>query len=240
MRVPYLLGAAVLLAHGVLLMGLLRTAAPSPAEVTLADMVARFEMAPLQPTHSPATSPEPDQAVAPSERPHAPRPEASAQAQQSVQQPAPQPLQQSADPRHVAPALPQAGAVTESATTPSHQAAATGEARPTPQVAPTAPSSPRTVAITAVQYQRPPAPVYPRRSERLGESGEVWLKVLISAQGRPAQVLVVRSSGFEALDRAAVEAMQAAVFKPYAENGWAQAVWVQTPIAFHLDSSHEY
>ncbi|MDQ5927397.1 MAG: periplasmic protein TonB, partial [Pseudomonadota bacterium] len=115
--------------------------------------------------------------------------------------------------------------------------AATGGTQPTSHAAPTSPGTPRTVAITDVQYQRPPAPVYPRRSQRLGEAGEVWLKVLISADGRAAQVLVVRSSGFDALDHAAVAAMKAAIFKPYAENGVAQAVWVQTPIAFHLESA---
>jgi protein TonB len=119
----------------------------------------------------------------------------------------------------------------------AQEPAATGGTQPPPHAAPTSPGTPRTVAITDVHYQRPPAPIYPRRSQRLGETGEVWLKVLISAEGRAAQVLVVRSSGFDALDHAAVVAMKAAIFKPYAENGVAQAVWVQTPIAFHLESA---
>ncbi|MEJ5897189.1 TonB family protein [Aquabacterium sp. G14] len=229
MRVPFLLGGAVLLSHGVLLLAVLRAPAPAPSEVTVADMVTRFEMSLVQSTHSPTTLPATDQtAVTPDHIP-APRPTASVQAPQSVQP--------SADTSQSVAAQTPAGTLPGPAMAPSHQPAATGEAQPTPHATPTVASAPRTVAITDVQYQRPPTPVYPRRSQRLGETGEVWLKVLISAEGRAAQVLVVRSSGFDALDHAAVEAMKAAIFKPYAENGVAQAVWVQTPIAFHLESA---
>ena len=59
----------------------------------------------------------------------------------------------------------------------------------------------------------------------IGERGEVWLKVLISAEGRATQVVVVRSSGFGALDQAAIDAMKATIFKPYTENGVAQPAW---------------
>lgn len=96
---------------------------------------------------------------------------------------------------------------------------------------------PRTVSIREVQYLRAPSPIYPRAAERRGESGEVLLRVLIGTDGQPAQVIVTRSSGYEALDRAAIQAMRAAQFKPYLDNGVAQTVWVQTPIAFHLESS---
>lgn len=104
-------------------------------------------------------------------------------------------------------------------------------------VVPSPGAAPRTVSVREVQYLRAPAPVYPRAAERRGESGEVVLKVLIGTDGHPAQVLLSRSSGFDALDRAAIDAMRAAVFKPYAENGVPQTVWVHTPIAFDLESA---
>lgn len=233
MRVPSLIGGVVLLGHGILLLSVMRAPAPLPPEVTV-DMVTRFEMSQVQPPRSPqppAPLPEPLQARP--DRTPPPRPTEPLPAPQQ----APQPVSPVADARPSLPAQTQASALPGTASASAQEPTATEGARPTPHAVPTAPSTPRTVAITDVQYQRAPAPVYPRRSQRLGETGEVWLKVLISAEGRAAQVLVVRSSGFDALDHAAVEAMKAAVFKPYAENGVTQAVWVQTPIAFHLESA---
>jgi protein TonB len=233
MRVPSLIGGVVLLGHGILLLLVMRAPAPRPAEVTV-DMVTRFEMSQVQPPPSPqppAALPEPLQA-----RPDRTQPPSPTEPMPAPQQ-APQPVSPVADVRPSLPAQTQASALPGAAIASVQEPAATGGTQPTSHAAPTSLGTPRTVAITDVQYQRPPAPVYPRRSQRLGEAGEVWLKVLISADGRAAQVLVVRSSGFDALDHAAVAAMKAAIFKPYAENGVAQAVWVQTPIAFHLESA---
>lgn len=234
MRVPSLIGGVVLLGHGILLLSVMRAPAPLPPEVTVVDMVSRFEMSQVQPPpshQSPAALSEPLRARpdrTPPPRPTEPTP---------VPRQAAQPVSLLADARPSLPAQTQASALPGTASASAQEPTATEGAQPTPHAAPTSPGTPRTVAITDVQYQRPPAPVYPRRSQRLGETGEVWLKVLISAEGRAAQVLVVRSSGFDALDHAAVAAMRAAIFKPYAENGVAQAVWVQTPIAFHLESA---
>lgn len=231
MRLPYLIGGVVLLGHGILLLSVMRAPAPRPAEVTV-EMVTRFEMSQVQSPPSPlppAALPEPLQA-----RPdRTPPPRLTEPTPAPLQ--APQPVSPVADARPSLPAQTQASALPGAAMASAQEPAATGRVQPASHAA--APSTPRTVAITDVQYQRPPEPVYPRRSQRLGEVGEVWLKVLISAEGRATQVLVVRSSGFDALDHAAVAAMKAAIFKPYAENGVAQAVWVQTPIAFHLESA---
>lgn len=106
---------------------------------------------------------------------------------------------------------------------------------PAPPAPPAPPPPPKTVAATAVQYLRPPAPVYPAISRRLGESGRVVLRVLIDDKGLPRQIVVQQSSGHARLDNAALDAMKDARFKPYTENGVALPVWAPAPIAFDLE-----
>ena len=80
----------------------------------------------------------------------------------------------------------------------------------------------------------PPNPIYPTRSRKAGEQGNIMVRVLIDATGRPAQVSLQTSSGYRALDESALSAVRAAQFRPYAEGGLAQAVWVLVPINFVL------
>ena len=89
---------------------------------------------------------------------------------------------------------------------------------------------------SAVQYLRPPAPVYPRASRRQGETGRATVRVLIDEQGRPAELRVQSSSGHARLDEAGLEALRDARFRPYAENGVAQRVWALVPIHFDLEN----
>jgi protein TonB len=86
--------------------------------------------------------------------------------------------------------------------------------------------------VESVEYVRPPAPVYPRESSRRREYGTVTLRVLVDPVGRPAQVRVERSSGFERLDIAALEAVRKALFRPHEVNGVAQAAQVLIPVEF--------
>ncbi len=95
------------------------------------------------------------------------------------------------------------------------------------------PERPRTVG--RVDYLgRRPSPTYPRLSERRGEQGRVVLRVLISPEGRVAQVKVQQSSGYDRLDEAAIEAMRQARFRPYTENGIAYQALVDIPFDFVL------
>lgn len=66
--------------------------------------------------------------------------------------------------------------------------------------------------VASVEYLRAPAPAYPAESSRRRERGTVLLRVLVDAQGRPAQVLVERSSGYARLDDAARSAVEDALF----------------------------
>jgi len=97
-----------------------------------------------------------------------------------------------------------------------------------------APAAPRTVSVSQIGYLVPPNPVYPSRARRSGEQGTVTVRVLVDAAGRPTQATVQGSSGHAALDEAALSAVRAAQFRPYAERGLAQPVWVLIPINFKL------
>jgi protein TonB len=107
------------------------------------------------------------------------------------------------------------------------------EAQPQ-QAAPAAPAAPRTVSASQLGYIVPPNPIYPARSRKAGEQGNVMVRVLVDVTGRPAQVSLQTSSGHPELDQSAISAVRAAQFRPYAEGGLAQAVWVLVPINFVL------
>jgi protein TonB len=99
---------------------------------------------------------------------------------------------------------------------------------------PPAPSGPKTVSASQLGYLVPPNPIYPQRSRRAGEEGKVMVRVLVDVTGRPAQVSLQASSGHRELDDSAVSAVRAAQFRPYAEGGAPQPVWVLVPINFVL------
>ena len=102
------------------------------------------------------------------------------------------------------------------------------------QAAPAAPAAPKTVSASQLGYLVAPNPIYPGRSRKAGEQGNVMIRVLVDVTGRPAQVSLQTSSGHPELDQSALSAVRAAQFRPYAEGGVAQAVWVLVPINFVL------
>jgi protein TonB len=91
--------------------------------------------------------------------------------------------------------------------------------------------------VESVEYVRAAPPVYPRESQRRREHGTVILRVLVDAEGRPAQIRVEQSSGFERLDSAAREAVAKFLFRPYEVNGVAQPAQVLIPIGFDRRAS---
>jgi protein TonB len=100
---------------------------------------------------------------------------------------------------------------------------------------PPPPPARRVVAATAVQYRVLPPVEVPRASRRAGESGMVWLKVVVSVTGLPTSVVVHRSSGFPRLDEQAVWAMRQARFKPQTEDGSPIELEVTAPIEYLLE-----
>jgi periplasmic protein TonB len=109
-----------------------------------------------------------------------------------------------------------------------------------PAVEPATPPSPppplrKVVAATAVDYLRLPPVEVPRLSRRAGESGTVWLRVVVDGRGLPLQVSVQRSSGHARLDEQALWAMRQARFKPQTENGQPIELEVTAPIEYTLE-----
>jgi len=64
-------------------------------------------------------------------------------------------------------------------------------------------------------------PKYPRISRKRGEKGKVLIKVVISSDGRSERVKVEKSSGYQRLDQAAVNAAKKCRFVAAKRNGRA-------------------
>ena len=100
---------------------------------------------------------------------------------------------------------------------------------------PAANPEPKTIT-SGVDYLQAPRPEYPAASRRLHEQGKTLLRVLINQQGQPEKAEIQQSSGSARLDEAARQAVLAALFKPYSENGKSIAVYALVPIRFQLNA----
>jgi protein TonB len=141
-------------------------------------------------------------------------------------------------PQPPAPATPEPPAVlaapTASVTAPVVPAAAPAPPPPAPPPPPAAPAKVELPSSKADYLHNPP-PDYPRMSTRLGEQGKVVLKVLIGTDGAPQKVELVTSSGFERLDKSALDAAMRWRYVPGKRGGVAEAMWYQVPIQFTLE-----
>ncbi len=81
--------------------------------------------------------------------------------------------------------------------------------------APDAPGDVREEGVTSgVERKSVPRPQYPRLARRRGHEGDVAVKVFVDSQGRPDNVKLIESSGYNSLDNAAIEAAGDASFQP--------------------------
>ncbi len=90
------------------------------------------------------------------------------------------------------------------------------------------------VLSSGIEYIKEPLLEYPKQSRRLNETGKVILRVLVDQLGKPAQVVLHQSCGFDRLDRAAINAVQQALFRPFTDSGKAITAWAIVPIQFEL------
>lgn len=88
--------------------------------------------------------------------------------------------------------------------------------------------------VSDLAFLVPPATRMPELARRKRMEGVAQILVLVDELGRPRQVQVHSSSGFEVLDQAALEAVKRALFRPYMENGVARSVRAIVPIEFVL------
>ena len=101
--------------------------------------------------------------------------------------------------------------------------------------APTVPL-PTTPPQYRADYLNNPPPAYPRRAVRDGIEGTVTLEVLVTAAGTPGLIALHTSSGSDALDRAALNAIKTWRFVPARRGDEAIDAWVIVPVAFRLKS----
>lgn len=158
--------------------------------------------------------------------------------------PAPAPPRPTRQPRAPAPpprlpAPPMPVAIADPAPAPSAPVGVIAPQPPAPPIgapvassaAPPAPPAPTAGAQSpgGARHFDNPEPPYPALSRRLGEEGTVLLNVLIGADGLPQKVEIKQSSGFERLDRQALNTVSHWRFAPRAE-----AAWYLQPVRFVL------
>jgi protein TonB len=85
-------------------------------------------------------------------------------------------------------------------------------------------------------YLNNPPPTYPPIAARLRQQGVVVLRVHVLTNGRPEQVQVFTSSGFDSLDQAAIKAVNQWTFMPARRGEVATDGWVNVPLAFKLSN----
>ena len=90
----------------------------------------------------------------------------------------------------------------------------------------------------AAQLQSGAPPTYPDSSRRVGEAGSVALRTQVASDGSVVAVEIVTSSGFVALDNAAVNAVSAWKFAPATRDGVAMASLITHTITFKLERAN--
>jgi protein TonB len=84
-------------------------------------------------------------------------------------------------------------------------------------------------------YLNNPPPTYPRISKRMGEQGTVIVHVFIGLQGTAEQAEIRTSSGYDRLDKAALDTVQRWRYVPGKRHGNPEAMWFNVPVRFVLE-----
>ncbi len=98
-----------------------------------------------------------------------------------------------------------------------------------------APSPKIALPSTQADYLNNPKPAYPALSRRLGEQGRAVVRVLIGADGLPQKAELHSSSGFERLDRAALDTVMRWRYVPGKRGDVPEAMWFNVPLNFVLE-----
>ncbi|WP_143896499.1 energy transducer TonB, partial [Tepidimonas sediminis] len=108
-------------------------------------------------------------------------------------------------------------------------------AAPAVAAAPPAPPPKIELPSASAAYLNNPPPAYPALSRRLGEQGRVVLRVRIEPDGTASAAEIRTSSGYERLDKAALEAVLRWRYVPGKRDGVPEAMWFLVPIQFVLE-----
>lgn len=83
-------------------------------------------------------------------------------------------------------------------------------------------------------YLNNPAPIYPLSAKRKSIQGKVFIDVVVKTDGTPDRVFVSHTSGSEALDEAALEAVKQWKFIPARRGGQFVQANVIVPVEFKI------
>lgn len=212
----------------------------------VAMVFAPAERAAQEPALPPAVETEPTAAPAPLVPPP---PEESAPAETAALSPATTAMAAMAAPppdsvQAMTPPAPPKPAERPTRPAPARMAKA-AESRPSASspVTTSPPASPQLAVATPLVPPHPlsaasgnPTPLYPISAARRREQGRVVLRVDVTADGRADAVQVAVSSGFSALDRAAIEAVRLWRFVPATRGGTPVPGAAEVPINFTLSN----
>ena len=101
-----------------------------------------------------------------------------------------------------------------------------------PNVKPGSSADSAPIVVRQVGYRVRPKVSYPMSSKRRGEKGTVIVRVLIDRNGSAKRVSVLKGTPYEALNKAALNAVRQARFKPHTENGVPREALADIPIKF--------
>lgn len=90
------------------------------------------------------------------------------------------------------------------------------------------------IVYATPKYKQNPLPHYPTVARRRGYEGQTLLRVQVLRSGRVGQIEISTSSGFEILDKAALESVKGWIFVPGTQGGRTVDQWVMVPVRFSL------
>ena len=89
--------------------------------------------------------------------------------------------------------------------------------------------------VTNPSFRRPPKPAdYPRQAQRRNQEGTVLVEALVDEKGDVISIKIVKSSGYQLLDRSATKAVRSWAFQPRMVGRLATKSKVQVPVLFEL------
>lgn len=88
--------------------------------------------------------------------------------------------------------------------------------------------------LARADYLKNPEPEYPLIARRRGQQGTVLLNLTVSASGRPTEISLKRSSGYQLLDQAALKAVRNWEFEPARIGDVSVESKIEVPVCFKL------
>ena len=82
-------------------------------------------------------------------------------------------------------------------------------------------------------------PKYPNRARRRGQEGALILRITVSDNGKPSSIKVIKTSGHQILDQAAIDAVWNWQFQPAKKRGLAVKASIDLPVVFQLKNKRK-